>query len=138
MAETKYGKYFLRQTKPSAKKGAVTPVAFEGSKNWAGIQHRMVWSYISAPAVIDKEPHTHDFDEFFSFVGGDPTKPLEFGAVAELKLGIEGEKQVIDASTIVCIPKGLVHGPLSFTKVDKPVIFCDIYTAPEYIKKPVK
>ncbi len=131
----KYGKYFLKQTKPHAKIGAATPAALEGSKNWSGIQHRLVWSHISAPVMIDNEPHSHDFDQFFCFVGGDPTKPMEFGAVAELSLGVEGEKQVIDSSTIVCIPKGLVHGPLSFTKVDKPVIFCDIITAPEHVKK---
>jgi hypothetical protein len=137
MAESKYGKIILRQTKPHAKISAATPSALEGVKDWAGIQHRMNWKYIAQPVLIDEGLHTHDFDEFFCFLGSDPNNAFDFGAEVEVKLGKEGEKQVVTNSTIICIPKGLVHGSVNFKKVEKPVIFANIYLAPEYVKKPV-
>ncbi len=140
MAVSKYGKYILRGVKGKKPRGeapGVTTVALEGLKDWAGIQHRMNWKYISQSVLMDKEPHSHDFDEFLCFLGIDPSNALNFGAEIELSLGKEGEKHIIDAASIICIPKGLVHGPLNFKKIGKPVIFCNIYNSPEYIKKPV-
>ena len=34
------------------------------------------------------------------------------------------------------IPKGMAHSPINFKKVDKPIIYCSIYMAQEYVKKP--
>ena len=68
-------------------------------------------------------------------MGNDPTDSFNFGAEIELTLGKEAEKHVIDHTSIVCIPKGLVHGPINFKKVTRPVLFCDIYMAPEHPKK---
>ena len=56
----------------------------------------------------------------------------DFGAEVELYLGDEGEKHIIDKTTVVHVPAGLSHCPLNFTKVDKPIIFMDIYPAAEY------
>jgi hypothetical protein len=134
MAESKYGKYIFRQTKPHAKITAATPAALEGLKDWGGIQHRMVWSHVSGPTVMYKDPHTHDFDEFLCFLSSDPGTPFDLGAEIELSLGKEGERQVIDAATIVCVPKGLVHGPLSFKKVARPVLFCRVDLGHETMK----
>lgn len=135
MAEGKYGKYILRQTKPSAKGQGAIPLALEAVKDWAGIQHRMVWNHVVQPAVMGQEAHSHDFDEFFCFSGNDPKDSFDFGAEIELSLGKEGEKHVIDHTSIVCVPKGLVHGPINFKKVTKPILFCDIYMAPEHRMK---
>jgi hypothetical protein len=136
-AKLKYEKYIKRQTKPAAKKAAATPVAFEGLENWAGIQHRMYWKHISKPNVMVEEPHSHDFDEFLCFCGADPANAFDLGGEVELSMGKEGEKYVIDTGTIVAVPKGLVHGPLNFKKVTKPMMFSVIYLAPEYVRKPV-
>ncbi len=140
MAELKYGNYILRGTKEKKtgkEKTGVTTVNLEGLKDWAGIQPRMHWKYISQPVFMDEEPHSHDFDEFLCFLGIDPSNALNFGAEIELSLGKEKEKHTIDAASIICIPKGLVHGPLNFKKIGKPIIFCNIYNSPEYVKKPV-
>jgi hypothetical protein len=138
MSETKYGKYILRQTKPAATISPATPIMLEGLKDWGGIQHRMEWKYITQPLLMDKEPHSHDFDEFLCFLGNDPTNACDFKAEVELSLGKEGEKKVITASSIICVPKGLVHGPLNFSRIDKPIWFVNVYLAPEYVKKPLK
>jgi hypothetical protein len=140
MAASKYGKYILRGTRRKKSRGetsAVTPVVLEGLKDWGGIQHRMNWKYISQPTLMVEEPHSHDFDEFLCFLGCDPANALNFGAEIELSLGKEGEKHIIDAATIICIPKGLIHCPLNFKKIGKPILFCNIYLAPEYVRKPI-
>ena len=80
--------------------------------------------------------HSHDFDEFMVFLSCNPADELDFSAELELKLGEEGESQVITSPTIVCIPQGLVHGPLVCHSVDKPVLFSHIYLAPDYRQIP--
>jgi hypothetical protein len=86
---------------------------------------------------MDEEPHSHDFDEFLCFLGSNPEDPEDFGAEIEVSLGEEGEKQIINTATVVCIPKGMIHYPVNFKKIDKPVLFCNIYMSPEYEKNPV-
>ena len=140
MAESKYGKYILRGTKGEQahpETPGVTMTALEGLEDWGGIQHRINWKYISQPVIMVEEPHSHDFDEFLCFLGCDPANARDFGAEVELSLGTEGEKHIIDAATIVCIPKGLVHCPLNFKKVGKPILFCNVYLAPEYTRKTI-
>ena len=138
MAKTKYGKYIMKATRgniSNLKTSAMTPVVLEGLKDWGGIQHRMKWTFISQPVLMVDEPHSHDFDEFLCFLGCDPTNGLDFGAEIELSLGREREKQIISAATVVCVPQGLIHCPLHFKKITKPILFCHIYTAPEYLRK---
>ena len=139
-AATKYGKYILRPTKrveTGVVSSAATPVVLEGLKDWGGIKHRMKWVFISKPILMVAESHTHDFDEFLGFYGCDPAHEHDFGAEIELSLGREGEKQVISVPTVVCIPKGLIHCPLNFKRVDKPFLFWRIYVAPKYVRNPV-
>jgi hypothetical protein len=65
-----------------------------------------------------------------------PSDPKDFGAEIEVSLGKEREKQVINTCSVVCIPKGMVHSSVNFKKIDKPVLYCDIFMSPEYEKKP--
>jgi hypothetical protein len=134
MPESKYGKYIIRQTKPNAPGLPAIPVAFEGAGDWSGIQHRMTWTHVLKPTVLEAQPHSHDFEEFLCFLACDPTNSFDFGAEVELTLGQEKEKHVIDHTSIVCVPKGVVHGPINFKKVTRPVLFCDIYVAKEHVR----
>jgi hypothetical protein len=141
MAKTKYGKYIFKAKKdeksPTTSSG-VTSVELPGIGDWGGIQHRMRWALVSQPTTIVDEPHSHDCDEYLCFLSSDPAHELDFGAEVELALGNEKERQVITSPTVACVPKGLVHGPIEFRSVSKPVLFCRIYTAPDYARKPVK
>jgi len=140
MSETKYGKYIIRATgveKPRPDISAVLSPVLEGIEDWAGIQHRINWKYISQPVVVVEEPHTHDYDEFLVFLASDASNAQDFGAEVELSLGEEGEKYIINTTSVVCIPKGLIHCPLNFRKISKPILFCNVYVAPEYVRKPV-
>jgi hypothetical protein len=135
MTTTKYGKYILRppeRIEPQPGTAAAIPVILEGLKDWGGIQHRMRWAFITSPNLMVAEPHSHDCDEFLGFYGCDPAHEHDFGAEIELSLGREREKQVICAPSVICLPQGLIHGPLDFKKITRPILFVHIYVGPEY------
>jgi hypothetical protein len=65
------------------------------------------------------EPHKHDFDEVLAFYGTNWDDPKDLGA--EIELWIDGEKNVMNQSFVAFIPAGIVHCPLKFLKVTRPV-----------------
>jgi len=138
MAESEYSKYILTGKageKPSSGTIPVVSAALEGLEDWGGIQHRISWKYISGPSMMIDEPHLHDFDEFLVFLGSNPADPKDFDSEIELSLGIEGETHKINTATVVCVPRGLIHGPLNFKKIGKPILFSIVYLAPDYERK---
>jgi hypothetical protein len=140
MTNLKYGKYILKGKSGKTSGPGFAPealVTFEGPEDWAGIQPRLGWRYITRPTFLKDSPHTHDFDEFLIFLGPDPAEPKNFGAEIEISLGPERETHIINSNTVVCIPEGLVHCPLKFNKIDKPVVFAVACLAPEYVSRPV-
>ncbi len=135
MAESKYGKYIVRGIKkklPSDKPGVRTRTL---EKEEYGVRPGLNWRYVSQPAQVFDEPHYHDFDEFLVFTGADPNSPEEFAAEAEVSLGREGEKSIVNTPAVIVLPKNMVHGPVKFTRVDKPVILCNIYLSTKYEEK---
>lgn len=139
MADTKYGKYFLREPwgKPSqAQPDPNAPVYIgigqtEPVKDW-GEPLTQVLRPIYKPFQMINKGHKHPYAEFLYFIGGDPMNFKEFGAEVELVMGEEGEKYFINTTTWVYIPRGLLHCPLTFKKVDKPIMFGHIMFAPNY------
>jgi hypothetical protein len=65
------------------------------------------------------EPHKHDFDEVLAFYGTNWDDPKDLGA--EIELWIDGEKNVMNQSFLAFIPAGIVHCPLKFLKITRPV-----------------
>jgi hypothetical protein len=63
---------------------------------------------------------THPYNECLVFAGLEPKDPNYLGAEIEIALGPNYEKHVIDVPSIVCVPKGLPHGPIVTKKVEKP------------------
>ena len=72
------------------------------------------------------EPHTHDFDELLGFVGGNPLDITDFPAEIHFCLGEEKEEHIITEPTMISIPAGLVHCPLTVTRCDKPIVMLEI------------
>jgi hypothetical protein len=96
------------------------------------------WTPILKPYTMQAEPHFHDFDQYLCFFGCNPEDILSLYGVAELSLGVDKahmEKHIITKATTVFIPAGLFHCPLSYTKVDKPFMFLNMFFAKEYIIK---
>lgn len=134
MTEDKYGEY-IKKPKGTFKIGDADFIPFKGSKYWQGLAFNIGFVWISNPILIEPKQMKHDFDQFMCFYGGNPKDALDFGAIAELSLGEEGEKHIIDVPSIVYVPKGFVHCPLNFKRVDKPIVFLDISLTAEYTRR---
>jgi hypothetical protein len=100
-----------------------------GEKNYS-----MLFNVVTEPFLMVKDPHTHDFDQFLHFFNADSLHISEFPAVVEFTLGEELETHVITEPTVIHIPAGVLHGPLDFKKVDRPVVFMNVAFTPEYFK----
>jgi hypothetical protein len=74
----------------------------------------------------------HPYDECLVFAGLDPKDPNYLGAEIEIALGRDYEKHVINVPSIICIPKGLPHGPIATRKVEKPFAHYAIGLAKDY------
>ena len=65
-------------------------------------------------------------DQFMAFFGANGMDMYDFDAQIEFSLGEEGEKHIFTVPTAVFIPRGFVHCPLDFKKVNKPVMMVNI------------
>ncbi len=83
----------------------------------------MGYHCISKPMSFD-DPHSHDFPEMLCFIGGDAREITNLGAEIEFTIG--GEKHLINTAAVVSIPAGVVHCPLVFKKVERPISFLEI------------
>ena len=70
----------------------------------------------------DKSPHKHDCDEAFIFLGTNPDDRMDLGADVEFWLGEgeETEKITFNTTTLVFVPKGLLHMPIFYRNVKRP------------------
>jgi hypothetical protein len=135
MAETKYGKYIIKEP---LERGRIAPAmhicAEDGcvGAQFPGfpIEHQLL--YIDQPMKMIPEPHAHDVDEIFFIFGGNPKNYFEFDAEIELFLGEEGESHIIDTTAIIYLPKGLIHCPVDIKRVGKPFQWMHVLFSPTY------
>ncbi len=137
MADTKYGKYILREPLGKARHAEIeVPVIRIGQEGpvveWEGAPFSMTMEAVYQPLSMGGDGHTHDQAEILCFIGANPMDYRDFGAEAYIILGKEREKHIINTTSFIYIPKGLLHCPLVFTRVDKPIVFADIVFAPVY------
>jgi hypothetical protein len=142
MAKTKYGKYIISELKMPAIEAPWSPPNLGGvSKGKGGrvlymdssivpgaMYMECVWvmprPQLKAEDVAKAKrtgtgPHTHDYDEVIAFFGTDLNNPYDLGA--EVELWLDDEKHIITKTSLVFIPAGLKHCPLTFLRVDRPV-----------------
>lgn len=131
MAETKYGKYIIREPKAnivlpefrqkslklppgtSTRVGYVDDEVIEGS-----FYVEAVWFWEGSDKARN-DAHTHDFDEVIAFYGTNPDDWRDLGGEIEIWLG--DEKHTITESCIIFVPRGLKHCPLTVKRVDRPI-----------------
>jgi hypothetical protein len=132
--EWKYGKYFVEPSTPQGDFPPFAPrVVFDSESGFGDAPFGFRYSYFTGPPFVLEEAHKHDYEQFLCFLGC-PENAREFDAEIELSLGEEGEKYLIDKTTIVHIPPGLVHAPINFKRIDKPVLLVNIILSPTYKK----
>jgi hypothetical protein len=129
--ETKYGKYIVNE--PAGRPvGAYPRWIANGARDFGGAEFSLRLHYIVEPYLMIKESHAHDFDQFYLICGADFAHYREFDAEIELCLGPEEEKHVITAPAAVHVPKGMMHGPVNFKRIGKPILFIDCLLSSEY------
>ncbi len=134
MAETKYGGYLVPLE--------ITPLngGGSGSEGWGlrgkalrGLEVHMFAKVHKEVGRMNPErqtkPHGHAFDEVLLFFGSDTDNMGKLGGEVEMRMGREEEKHIITVPTAVVVPRGLLHTPITFLKVDKPLYFMDISLA---------
>ena len=137
MAESKYGKYVFREPIQRTIRGT-QGLHFCGDREEClgavhpGLQAGFIMHMITKPFLMEETPHAHDSDQIIFILGPNLSNLFEFDAEIELCLGEECEKQIIDTPAIVFIPKGMIHCPLEFTRVGKPIFFGHLDFASEY------
>jgi hypothetical protein len=136
MAETKYGDLFIKEDK-LIKKGHFVDSIFSSYDN-LNIDLHVNYHCMTGPLFMVKEPHAHPTYEILAFIGGNPLDIRDFGGEAELYMGWENEKHIINSTQFVVIPPGLPHCPLNFVRVDRPFMFMVILTAGKYSTIPIE
>ena len=89
------------------------------------------FTHVSVPFEGKEDAHAHDFAEVFIFVPCHEDLNA-YDAESEIYMGEEGEKIIIDQTTAVHIPAGLVHCPIIHKRVGTPFFFVNCPITPEY------
>jgi len=131
MIESKYERYVIQH--PIAKSGFGPALKFTGETDYKS-DFTFMYMRITEPTLMEETAHTHDFDMYLYFLSFDPDNMGELGAEIEMGLGPEQVIYRITTPVSVYIPRGLVHCPLHFKRVDKPVLFLHASISPKYYK----
>jgi hypothetical protein len=152
MANNIYDKYFLSDDRAEPKANdykslnslppfpeiASPQTYFRGAESLPGATATIGWQVFTAP-VCWESPHVHKYDEFLIFLGAQqPDFCNSFDAEVDLWMGKEMEKHTINSATVVFIPKGMLHCPLNFRVIRKPLLFHALYLGPFLDRTSVK
>jgi hypothetical protein len=135
MTENKYAKYIIKEPRMRPPHVEITKpiVSFNrGRTDFPEVKFSINWEVIEVPFVMEKAGHTHDWDQLLCFLGGNSNDFFDFGAEIEFFMGEEAERYIINTTSLIYVPRGLVHGPLEFTKVNKPILFNNIVLSASY------
>gem|GEM_PF-2383065 len=131
MSETKYGKHIIREPfhKASEEFGGGTIFKHTDDENSGVIfEHHC----INNPNWSIDESRSHDTHELLCFIGGNPKNIVDLGAEVRLCLGDNNEEHIINNVTVVSIPPGLKHGPITVKKLSRPFVLLRIINTREY------
>ena len=109
---------------------------FESKKYFPQINVTISYTYINQPIKMESV-HTHDFGQFLCIIGT-PEDVRAFDGEVEIYLGEESTRNIINKTSVVYIPQGLVHGPIIWKRVGKPIMLLNVSLSSEYSKKEIK
>ena len=118
--------------KSAGSKANIPLARVQGVKDFGGVDISLAVSYIREPFTLVPKTHAHNFHEYLAFMGSDPQDKDTLGGEAEIYYGEEKEKHIINKPQAVHIAPGLVYCPLKFIKIDKPMVYIEIFTTPFY------
>ena len=139
--EGEYGKYIVQSLKAPAMSAEfnafyktyaerllwidsnVAPGSFQMNTSW----------YLHASDVrplSGHDEHVHRFDEMIGFIGSNHNDPYDLGGVVDI--GINGEIHRLTKTSIIFMPAGLKHLPLSIIELNRPILHFSISINPFY------
>jgi len=79
-------------------------------------------------------PMKHTFAEVFLLIGTNPEDNTDLGGEVEVWLGEgdEAEKYIINKTSCIYVPPGVVHCPIYFRKVTRPIVMVMIANISNY------
>ena len=97
-------------------------VWLNGRDHLEGMNLNFTWGFYSGLGDwhTGLDPHIHPYPEVLVFVGLDPTNIDYLGAEIEIALGEELEVHSFNKPTVVIVPAGFPHCPLTTKKVTSP------------------
>jgi hypothetical protein len=75
-------------------------------------------------------PHAHTFDELFCYFGTNMDDPGDLGG--EIEFWLEDEMFILTRSFQVYIPANMMHNPLRFHRMDRPMFHLTLGPAQKY------
>ncbi len=152
MAGSRYGRYIVTEDlmppQPAEAVKAMEEQAKEGRildrTMLLGIQDSIVpgcslfagceilWGLRGGKPVSIEIPHSHDFDEVIGFGGTNRNYPRDLGGEIEFQIG--GEKHIITKTCLIFVPKGVVHCPVTFNRIDTPIFMFEAANNAAYVK----
>jgi hypothetical protein len=150
MAQTKYGNCLVQKPGPfplelQAKTGNYPKDPVPGVKMThlmttnEGIQKGFFtvdcsWLWSGAAWTSVGMSHTHNFSHVIGLAGGHSDDPQDMGG--EITVWLDGNKEVITRNSLIFVPAGVVHGPIFFNKITRPVFFITIAMTGKYSSTP--
>ncbi len=133
METTKYEKYFVREPLHWNTFPPYAPrLLFDSKNHFPEMNFGIRYTYINTPIHMER-PHAHDFDQFFCFMGT-PEDLRVFDGEVEVHLGEEDTVNIINSTTVVFVPRGMIHCPMVWKRVTKPMMFINIVLAGSYTR----
>jgi len=114
-----------------------TPHVWMEGKDLEGFNAQFSYGFFKEPGVCHPVEGAliHPYDECLVFAGFADGDILRLGAEVSIELGEEREEHVFNKPSVVLIPKGTPHGPVTVRRVDKPIVHYTIGLSPEYKAK---
>jgi hypothetical protein len=135
MGTSEYAKHVIKDPYKQLERDG--KLVFEGylcEPQELGASCQYLLSVVDTPHVNEPTPHLHRFPVIMSFFGaGDDIRDFD----AEIWFYLGGECQVITAPATVSIPAGLVHCPLIFKRIGKPITWVEIMLTDGYEREEV-
>lgn len=131
--KTKTGKYIVYCTHPNPFHPPEAEDQFHMYLDGRGIEGGFYCSgtvvHEASPAEdIGWKPHRHDNIEYITLWGTNPDDPSDLGG--EVEFYIEDDKHVVTKTCVICVPPGVSHCPFHFNRVDRPIFFLTMSSAP--------
>lgn len=122
MAEKKYAKYVIPAPIKIVDHDGNTWNSLHAHKGELDTDCSMGFHYITE-TFEEGPPHAHKGHQIFCFLGSNLEDITDFDAEIEIGLGEEQEIQTITSPSMVSIPPGMLHCPLRFKRLGKPVLY---------------